>query len=150
MVSFSEGGHALSSLALSAVHLRMLSLQHLKGLVRGSSASRAINQSKSTTTRRVSRPTNPKSYSRHCAGSARSEEDIPSSSSDATNPQTLGNIYRHTAKDHFDWGAIKERVFGDFGKRPAQTPIRRLSFVPEPTADEEVVPKYVLTHFLGI
>lgn len=60
--------------------------------------------------------------------------------------QTLGNIYRHTAEDYFDWGSIKERIFGDFGKRPEQQPIRRLSFVPDPTSDEMVIPKYVMRH----
>lgn len=61
--------------------------------------------------------------------------------------QTLGNVFRHTAEDHFDWGSIKERIFGDFGKRPEQQPIRRLSFVPDPTSDEMVVPKYAIGHF---
>lgn len=56
----------------------------------------------------------------------------------------LGSLHRHIPADHFNWGAIKDQVFGEFGKRSPPMPIRRLSFVPEPTSDELVVTKYVI------
>lgn len=72
------------------------------------------------------------------AGEPEAEEEEPE------DVRILPNIIRHTAKDHFDWGSIKDRIFGDFGKLPEDRPIRRLSFVPDPTSDEMVIPKYVL------
>lgn len=56
--------------------------------------------------------------------------------------QTLGNILRHTKQDRFDWGTIKQEVFGEFGKPQPSKPITRLSFVPEPTPDEAVIATY--------
>lgn len=122
----------------------MLQVGKLQGLIRSPSASRAMGKSASPAPRSATKIVRPKSISRTCTTTSEVQADSEEGREDTVKKQTLGNIYRHTAKDHFDWGSIKDRIFGDFGKRPEQPPIRRLSFVPDPTSDEMIIPRYVL------
>jgi hypothetical protein len=124
----------------------MLSLTHLKGLVKGSSSSKALPAPHRAPSRAMTRPTKPKNFSRSCSATAEPEQGERKRKGSEEASTNVGNIYRLTPQDQFDWGSIKDRVFGTFGQRPPSEPIRRLSFVPDPTPDETIVPKYASDH----
>jgi hypothetical protein len=128
---------------LESVPSNMLQLANLKGLIKAPKGARTVSKSNAGSVKRITAPKRRLLASRLNYSNESLAEEEEGDSAPAADTQTLGNIYRHTRADHFDWGAIKERIFGDFGKRPEKPDIRRLSFVPEATSDEFIVPTYV-------